>query len=151
MQASGSYILYSDKRDGMLYTPEMSRRARGVDLWATLKGLGSKGVDALVAGLHQRARQMAEELQREGFHILNRVVFNQVIAACDNDELTQRTIEYIQEEGTCWVGGARWTNKDVIRISVCSWATTKEDIRLSVQAFVRARQKAIGKIKNLSV
>lgn len=144
MQASGSYILYSDKRDGMLYSPEMSRRARGVDLWATLKGLGRKGVDALVTGLHQRARQIAEELQEEGFQILNRVVFNQVIAACDNDELTQKTIQFVQEEGVCWVGGAKWKNKDVIRISVCSWATREEDISLSVQALVAARIMAIG-------
>ena len=59
MQASGSYILYSDKRDSMLYTPEMSRRARGVDLWATLKSLRKTGIDALVSGLHKRAVQMA--------------------------------------------------------------------------------------------
>src|SRR5206468_4755313 len=59
LQASGSYIVYSDERDGMLYTPEMSRRARAIEVWATLKSLGRRGVEDLVNHLHARARQMA--------------------------------------------------------------------------------------------
>jgi hypothetical protein len=32
LHASGSYIAYSENRVGMLYTPEMSRRAKAVEL-----------------------------------------------------------------------------------------------------------------------
>jgi len=142
LQASGSYIVYSENRDGMLYTPEMSRRARVVELWATLKYLGKTGIDELVFGLHERAVQMSQELDAEGFEILNDVVFNQVLAACDSEELTTQTIQYIQQSGECWVGGAIWQGKAVIRISVCSWATTTQDITRSVRAFVSARGKA---------
>ena len=81
MQASDSYIQYSGKRDGMMYTPEMSRRARAVELWATLKFLGKSGVEELVDGLCDRARQFAERLDAEGFRILNDVVFNQVLVS----------------------------------------------------------------------
>lgn len=143
MQASGSYIMYSEKRDNMLYTPEMSRRARGVDLWATMKTLGKNGIAALVAGLHRRAAQMAKELGKKEFQVLNQVVFNQVLVACESDELTMKTLAYIQEEGECWAGGAKWQNKDAIRLSICSWATTYEDVNRSVQSFVRARAKAM--------
>ena len=76
LHAAGSYIVYSENRDGMLHTPEMSRRARVFELWAALRYLGKSGVDDLVYGLHERARQFAEELGREGFEILNDVVFN---------------------------------------------------------------------------
>ena len=67
LQASGSYLAYSEHRDGMLYTPEMSRRARVIELWATLKYLGSEGVDELVFGLHERAVQFATELKEQRF------------------------------------------------------------------------------------
>jgi glutamate/tyrosine decarboxylase-like PLP-dependent enzyme len=142
LQASGSYIAYSENRDGMLYTPEMSRRARVVELWAALKYLGKEGVDELVYGLHQRAVQISHELEAEGFQILNSVVFNQLLVACDNDKITHRTLNHIQQSGECWVGGTTWDGRAVIRISVCSWATTEEDLTRSVRAFIAARNKA---------
>ena len=142
MQATGSYIQYSEERDGMLYTPEMSRRARAVELWATLKSLGKTGVEELVDGLCECAAQCAEQLRAEGFHILNEVVFNQVLVACDTPEETQATLEGIQKSGECWCGGAVWGGRQVIRISVCSWATTAGDIDSSVAAFVKARATA---------
>jgi glutamate/tyrosine decarboxylase-like PLP-dependent enzyme len=142
MQATGAYIIYSDQRDGMLYTPEMSRRARIVELWATLKYLGRSGIDDLVYGLHQRAVQFAKEMDREGFHVLNDVVFNQVLIACENNDLTTKTLEMVQASGECWCGGSVWNDRKAIRLSVCSWATTPADISRSVNAFVAARQKA---------
>ncbi len=143
MQASGSYILYGDKREGMMYTPEMSRRARGVDLWATLKTLGREGVDALISGLHRRAVLAAEGFEREGFRLLNKVVFNQVLIDCGDEALTKQTLENLQQSGECWAGGAVWNGREVIRISVCSWATTVDDIDRLVKAFVQARNDAV--------
>ena len=142
LQTSGSYIAYSKHRDGMLYTPEMSRRARVVELWAALKYLGRKGIDDLVYGLHERAVQFGKELSAQGFNVLNDIVFNQTLVSCGNDQITSKTIEHIQKSGECWVGGAKWNGNAVIRISVCSWATTKADITRSVRAFVAARDKA---------
>ncbi len=143
LQASGSYIVYSKNRDGMLYTPEMSRRARVVELWAALKFLGRAGVDELVYGLHERAVQFCRELKDKGFTVLNDVVFNQVMVRCESDALTDETIHHIQRSGECWVGGAKWDGRSVIRISVCSWATTKDDVSRSVLAFVAARDNAL--------
>jgi len=139
MQTTGAYITYSEQRGGMHYTPEMSRRARSVELWAALKALGREGIDALVEGLCQRAQQFAEGLKARGFRILNDVVFNQVLVACETPALTQKTLEAVQASGTCWCGGSVWNGEPVIRISVCSWATTVSDIELSIQAFVKAR------------
>lgn len=79
LQADGSYLQFSPARDGMLYTPEMSRRARGIELWALLKSLGRSGIDRLISQLCQRAQQFAGELAQRSFRILNDVVFNQVL------------------------------------------------------------------------
>ena len=140
MQSSGSYLNFSEQRDGMVYTPEMSRRARAIELWATLKYLGQQGVDQLVSQLHERALQFASELTDNGFKVLNQVVFNQVLVGFDeDDDYTQKLVSEIQASGECWVGTSRWDNQLVIRISVCSWVTTEEDISRSVNAFVAAR------------
>jgi glutamate/tyrosine decarboxylase-like PLP-dependent enzyme len=142
MQASASYIHYSEKRDGMLYTLDMSRRARAVELWAALKFLGKRGVEELVDGLCDLARRFAGQLAAEGFHILNDVVFNQVLVSCDTPEETSATLENIQKSGECWCGGSSWNDRPVIRVSVCSWVTTTADVDRSVAAFVTARDKA---------
>lgn len=142
MRATGSYIRYSEKRDGMHYTPEMSRRARAVELWASLKSLGREGVEELVDRLCGHAERFAGALLAEGFHILNDVVFNQVLVACDTPELTMATLANIQKSGECWCGEAVWNGKPVIRISVCSWATTAADVERSVAAFLKARDLA---------
>jgi glutamate/tyrosine decarboxylase-like PLP-dependent enzyme len=142
LHAAGAYIVYSEQRDGMLHTPEMSRRARVFELWAALKYLGKSGIDELVYGLHERAVQFAGELEQQGFEILNDVVFNQVLVACADDTLTTATIAAIQSSGECWVGGTQWQQRSVIRVSVCSWVTTAEDITRSVKAFADARELA---------
>lgn len=144
LQMSGSYIVYSEDRDGMLYTPEMSRRARAVEVWAALKSLGRRGVAELVDQLHERAVQMAGELAAHGFEVLNDVVFNQVLVACTDDAVTEKTIELIQDSGECWVGGAKWRGRAAIRVSVCSWATTPADIERSARAFRDAHDQAAG-------
>jgi glutamate/tyrosine decarboxylase-like PLP-dependent enzyme len=142
MQASGSYMQFSEERDGMLYTPEMSRRARSIELWALLKTLGRRGVDELVRRLCDNASLFAEELRKHGFRILNDVVFNQVLVACEAPEYTVKTLENMQASGECWCGGSEWRGEPVIRISVCSWSTTAEDVHRSVQAFIVARDLA---------
>jgi glutamate/tyrosine decarboxylase-like PLP-dependent enzyme len=142
MSAAASYLGYSDKRDGMLYAPDMSRRGRAVELWATLKYLGRQGVQDLVDRLCEHARDFSIQLKAQGFRILNEVVFNQVLVACDTPQHTQATLENIQRSGVCWCGGAVWKDEPVMRISVCSWATTAEDVDRSVAAFVEARSKA---------
>ncbi len=141
MQATASYLHYSEQRDGMLYTPEMSRRARAVELWATLKSLGNEGLEQLVDRLCEHANMFAKELKARGFRILNEVVFNQVLVACDTPEITKATLENIQKSGECWCGSTTWNGEPVIRISVCSWATTEEDVDRTVSTFIDARNK----------
>lgn len=144
LHMSGGYLVLNDDRDGMFYTPEMSRRARVIELWATLKYLGTSGIDQMVYGLHLRAKQFATELSViEGFTILNEISFNQVLVACETDDITNLVIKEIQNARVCWVGGSTWKNRKVIRISVCSWATTEQDVKLSVQSF----KTAIDKVK----
>ena len=142
MQASGSYLQYSEHRDGMLYTQDMSRRARIVELWATMKYLGSDGIGELVDALCDSAAYFARQLKEYGFDIANEVVFNQVLVRCETPEITSHALKNIQSSGILWCGGAVWQNQPVIRISVCSYKTGKEEIDICVAAFIKAREEA---------
>ncbi|MBR2647267.1 MAG: aspartate aminotransferase family protein [Sediminibacterium sp.] len=139
LHMTGSYIIQSKERDGMYYTPDMSQRARAIELWACLRYLGKKGVDDMIYTMHQRAVQFAEELKKiKGFRIVNDVVFNQVLVQCETNEITDKTLAKVQELRVCWAGGAEWFGKRVIRVSICSWATTETDITQSVHSFAQA-------------
>lgn len=139
LHMSGSYIVESNQRDGMFYTPEMSRRARIIELWAVLKYLGKNGVDELILTMHLRAKQFAIAISKiEGFYVENEIVFNQVIVRCKTDEVTEQVMYTVQELRECWLGGSSWFGKKVMRMSVCSWATTEEDIAKTVKSFQKA-------------
>jgi glutamate/tyrosine decarboxylase-like PLP-dependent enzyme len=142
LEVSGSYLPVTEERDGMLYGPDMSRRARSVELWATLKYFGRTGVAALVEGLCDLARQFGRELERAGFRVLADVVFTQVLVAAETPQKTAAVLTRIQNSGELWCGGTTWQGEPAIRISVCSWATTEEDVRQSVDTFVTARDSS---------
>ena len=144
LHMTGAYIQYSEHRDGMLHTPDMSRRARAVELWATLKAMGREGVAQLVDGLHQKAAYFAQSLSEQGFCIPNDVCFNQVLVSAGDPALTEKTLQGIQSSGVCWCGGSRWKGEPVIRISVCSHQTTYGDVDRSVEAFAKARDRAVA-------
>jgi len=140
MSMSGAYLLPSDQRDAMNYTPDSSRRARAIEIWAALKALGRSGLAELVARNCRQAQRIASELERAGVEILNEVLLNQVVAAFGDDERTRRVTARVQDRGTCWCGGTHWRGRAAMRISVSSWATTEEDVERSVAAIIEAHR-----------
>ncbi len=138
LQARGSYIAYGAERDNMRYTTEMSRRARAVPLWAVLRSLGAEGVERLVDTLCDHAAHFASCLERAGFELVCPVSFNQFMVACGSEDRTARVLRAVQESGVCWCGSSRWKGRLVIRVSVCSHATTRDDVEKSSDAFARA-------------
>jgi glutamate/tyrosine decarboxylase-like PLP-dependent enzyme len=119
------------------FTPELSRRARGVEVWAALHSLGRAGVAALVKRNCAHARRFAQGFRAAGFDVLNDVVLNQVLVAFGDAEQTLRVIAAIQDDGTCWCGNTVWQGRTAMRISVSSWATTAEDVEQSLEAMLR--------------
>jgi hypothetical protein len=56
--------------------------------------------------------------------------------ACDGTNVTDRVIDKVQREGTCWMSGTEWEGEPAMRISVCNWRTTEDDIRRSARAIL---------------
>ncbi len=138
MSITADYLPTETKyRNPSDYVPELSRRGRGVEIWAALKTLGRTGVAELIERTCAHARKFAAALAGAGYEILNEVVLNQVLVSFGEPETTQRVIAEIQKEGTCWAGPTIWQGKTAMRISVSSWATTDADVDKSVKAIIR--------------
>ncbi len=138
MSVSAAYLPQGDHREPSQYTPELSRRARGVEIWAALRSLGRTGLSELIERNCRLARRFAEELRQGGCEILNEVVLNQVLVSFGDGARTRQVIERVQSEGTCWCGPTEWQGRTAMRISVSSWATRDEDVERSVAAILRA-------------
>jgi glutamate/tyrosine decarboxylase-like PLP-dependent enzyme len=139
---SADYLPESALREPMHYTPELSRRARGVEVWAALRALGRCGLAELVERCCAHAERFARELAASGAEILNRVDLNQVLVSFGSRERTLRVIEAVQHDGTCWCGGTVWQGKTAMRVSVSSWATTEADVDASIAAIRRCMRTA---------
>ncbi len=137
MSVSAAYLPPSDERDPSHYTPELSRRSRGIEVWAALRSLGRSGVAELVDRCCAHARRFAGGLESAGYEVLNDVVLNQVVVSFGDADMTNRVITEVQKEGTCWVGGTLWHGRTAMRISVSNWATTSDDVEQSLSAMIR--------------
>ncbi len=136
MAVSAAYLPAGDARDPSHYTPELSRRARGVEVWAALRSLGRAGLADLVERTCRLAIRFAEGLRAAGYQVLNDAVLNQVLVSFGDAETTRRVVAAIQADGTCWCGGTVWQAQVAMRISVCSWATTEADVERSLEAML---------------
>jgi glutamate/tyrosine decarboxylase-like PLP-dependent enzyme len=137
MGITAAYLEPGSRREPMHHTPEASRRARGVELWAALKSLGRSGLCALIERTCAHAQQFVRGLREAGFTVLNDVVINQVLVSFGSPEVTREVIRRIQEDGTCWCAGTVWQGQTAMRISVSSWATTEEDVKQSLAVMIR--------------
>jgi len=123
------------------FTPELSRRARGVEVWAALRSLGRAGLVELLERNCRQARRFAAGLKEAGHEILNEVVLNQVLVAFGEADRTRQVVAALQSEGTCWCGITVWQGRTAMRISVSSWATRDADVERSLAAMLRVAQR----------
>jgi glutamate/tyrosine decarboxylase-like PLP-dependent enzyme len=146
MGVHAAYLIQSDTdgpRDGLDWNPEFSRRARGIPVYAAIRALGRTGVADLIERCCAYARRFAEELATDpAVEVLNDVVLNQVLVRFldddgDHDRLTRSVIDAVQSDGVCWLSGTTWHDMAAMRISVSSWATTSEDVELSIESIKR--------------
>jgi glutamate/tyrosine decarboxylase-like PLP-dependent enzyme len=134
---TAAYLPQAEAREPSQFTPELSRRARGIEVWAALKTLGRAGLAELIERNCRQATRFAEGLRDAGYTILNEVVLNQVLVSFGEPERTRAVIAAIQDDGTCWCGPTVWQGQTAMRISVSSWRTTDEDVERSLAAMIR--------------
>jgi glutamate/tyrosine decarboxylase-like PLP-dependent enzyme len=143
MAIKAEYLMTDTEfRNPLDYTPELSRRARGVDVWAALKSLGRSGLAEMIDRCCANASRFAAGFREAGFEVLNDVVLNQVLVSFGDEATNREIIDEIQEEGTCWCGVTVWQGRTAMRISVSNWSTTEHDVDRSL-AVINAIAKRI--------
>lgn len=140
MTVDAAYLTVDAPREPFHYGPELSRRARGVEVWAALRSLGRDGVAALVDRCCRQARRFAEGLRAAGHDVRNEVVLNQVVVTFGDAARTARVIERVQREGVCWAGPTTWRGAAGMRISVSGWATSDGDVERSLASILRCAE-----------
>lgn len=145
MSISAPYLPAGANREPSQYTPELSRRSRGVEIWAALKSLGKAGVAEIIERNCHCAARFADGLREVGFEVLNDVVLNQVLVSFGPPDVTSAIVEGIQAEGTCWCGPTVWQGRTAMRISVGSWRTTEDDIDRSLAAVLRVAEEILSR------
>ena len=146
MASTSAYIPDHDASTpwGFDWTPEFSRRARGIPVYAALRSRGRAGVAEIVDRCCDHAKRLADRLRgADGIEILNDVVLNQVLLRFDDsDEMTDAVIERVQADGTCWLAGSSVKGRAVMRVSIVGWNTTSEDIDRAADSILKAALKA---------
>ena len=150
MARSAAYLQRSaEGRDNYAFTPEFSRRARGFTVYAALRSLGRRGVEAMIDRCCDHALLFAELLGKSGgVRVVNEVVLNQVLVRFEppgaspeeGDRWTREVIARVQRDGVCWLSGTVWRGRALMRISVCNWSTTADDVRRSAEAILAAHR-----------
>ena len=132
-----AYLTQSAGREPWQFTPDSSRRARGIEMWAAMRSLGRRGLREMIERNCRQARLFADRLRAAGFTVLNDVVLNQVLVSFGSPDQTRRVIAGVQSDGTCWCAGTQWQGHTAMRISVSCWSTTDEDVERSVAAMIK--------------
>ncbi len=138
MTAHAAYYVRdaNDIREPLDWTPDHSRRARAVPVYAVLRALGRRGVADLVESSCLHARRFAEGVAEiDGCEVLNEVVLNQVLFRFADDERTADVLARVQASGVAWMSPTTWDERAAIRLSVSSWRTTGDDIERTLEAF----------------
>lgn len=140
-----------ERRDGSSWVPENSRRARAFVVYAVLRELGRTGVQAIVERCCMLARSFARGVtQIPGAQVLNDVVLNQVLVRLGSttvnsgDALHRAVAAKMQAEGRCWLGTTTWKGHLALRVSICNWMTTEDDIALVLESLAHAVHETTG-------
>jgi glutamate/tyrosine decarboxylase-like PLP-dependent enzyme len=110
-----------------------------------LRELGRNGVAALVDRCCRHARALVAGIGRlPGAAVLAEPLLNQGLVRFtspapqaseeDHDRRTDEVIARILATGEAFFGGTTWRGRRAMRVSVCNWQTSDDDVERVIQA-----------------
>jgi len=139
------FTLASDARDQMDWNPEWSRRSRGFAAYAAIRQLGRQGIAQLVDRCCHHAHSIVTRIGKlDGAEVVWEPTINQGLVRFldtssgateeDHDRRTDEVIAQILHTGEAFFGGTTWRGRRAMRVSVCNWRTSDEDVDRVVKA-----------------
>ncbi|HXP73070.1 MAG TPA: aminotransferase class V-fold PLP-dependent enzyme, partial [Stellaceae bacterium] len=139
---------YSIPREGLRnqkdWNPEWSRRGRAFPVYAAMRALGRKGIAEIVERCCVHTGRLVRGIGAlKGAELVAAPVINQALVRFmsrdgDHDRFTDEVIRRLQAQGVAWFGGVTWRGMRVMRVSVCNWRTTDEDIDRTIASVEEA-------------
>jgi glutamate/tyrosine decarboxylase-like PLP-dependent enzyme len=149
MSHRATYISYSaEARDQADWNPEWSRRARGFPSYAAIRELGKDGISDMIERCCRHAHTLVTEIgQLPGAQMLWEPQINQGLVRfldlragateADHDRRTEEMIAKINADGTAFFSGTLWRGRRAMRVSVCNWQTSNDDVIRTVQSIAQ--------------
>jgi glutamate/tyrosine decarboxylase-like PLP-dependent enzyme len=149
MSHRASYISYSsDARDQSDWNPEWSRRARGFSSYAAIRQLGTDGISHMIERCCAHARSLVTEIgSLAGAELVWEPQINQGLVRFldlrvgaspqDHDRRTDEMIAKINSSGEAFFSGTAWRGRRAMRVSVCNWQTTEDDVKRTVRTIAQ--------------
>jgi glutamate/tyrosine decarboxylase-like PLP-dependent enzyme len=143
-----------DPRPTLAYsTPEGSRRARGLVVWATLRAYGSEGYRAIVERHLDLARHLAQRIDAEpAFERLAEVPLNIVcfrwrppgVPEEQLDALNKRLGQALLDDGRVHAGTTLFEGKLAFRPAIVNWQTREEDVDMLVDVLTELGERLLA-------
>jgi glutamate/tyrosine decarboxylase-like PLP-dependent enzyme len=138
MTHRAAYFSHSggEARDQMDWNPEWSRRARGFATYAAIRELGRDGVAALIERCCRHAEALVNGIGALPYaQVVWPAQINQgLVRFFDDDARTAKVIAAVQTGGGAFLGGSTFRGQHVMRISVCNWMTSGQDVETTIAA-----------------
>jgi glutamate/tyrosine decarboxylase-like PLP-dependent enzyme len=122
--------------------PEMSRRARSLAVWATLRAYGRAGYQEMVDRHIRLAQRVGEQVQADpDLELLAPVRLNVICfryrprgaPEATIDDLNRRLGAAIQSDGRVYFGTTVYGDRVAFRPAISNWRTTEADVDLIVE------------------
>jgi glutamate/tyrosine decarboxylase-like PLP-dependent enzyme len=138
------------------WNPEWSRRGRGFVAYAAVRALGRAGIAEIVERCCAHTQRLVNGIGRlPGAQILAIPIINQGLVRFlapdgNHDSATDEVIRRIQLDGVAWFGGATWNGMRVMRVSVCNWMTTHDDIERTLASVSKVLEERVDRTRHRS-
>jgi glutamate/tyrosine decarboxylase-like PLP-dependent enzyme len=148
-----SYIVQTaEARDPSDWNPEWSRRGRGVATYAALRQLGRTGLADLIERCCRHAQTLVTQIgSLPGAEVVWTPQVNQGLVRfldrrpdatqAHHDQHTDAMIARVAETGEAVFSGTTWRGQRCMRVSVCNWQTSEQDVARAVAAVAQALQE----------
>ena len=145
MTVATSYMPAGAARDAVDWTPDFSRRARGMAVYAALRELGREGLAELVERTCRHAQAIVRGIGAlPGAEAVASGPLNQGLVRflspkpgateADHDVRTDQVIAEINASGEAFLGGVTWRGRRCMRVSLCNWRSSEADVARVIAA-----------------
>jgi glutamate/tyrosine decarboxylase-like PLP-dependent enzyme len=144
-QNSGTYLATQQFNEFFHYTPENSRRWRGLPTWFSLLAYGKNGVKKIIENNCTLAYQLGEWIKQSNhYQLLSPVHLNIVCFTLlpeSSKEKIKQWLDAVRDDGHVFFTPTVYQGKPAIRAAFSNWMTNSDDLHIIQQTLEKFAAK----------